>query len=99
MTILVSETYVIGCGRCYAAIEAMVSYALRDPTITSLTLKGNSKDHCHTTLEKMSLTPGAGIRLTPSTKEPPPGNLFAINDAEATEPNGFDPDRRPHPGL
>jgi hypothetical protein len=92
MTVVVTENYVPGCAECHAAIMVIVRSAVNDDTVTSTSLRAGRNCHCHPRTKAEPAT--AGVRAAgPTPNAPPPGELFAVNSAEAMAPNGFDPDR------
>jgi len=89
MTVTVSEHYVPSCEECCAAVERIVRAAVRDFSVTKLSLTPGHR-HCHDVAETGKALPSP--QAAEPTPLPPSGELFieatAGNSAGAL--NGFD---------
>ena len=96
MTVAVTMWYVPGCAECIADVENTVRAAIRDWTVTKVTLGAGHK-HSHPTEadqpRKLSKpTSQAAAAQPPMTPIPPSGELFTVESGgqSAASPNGFD---------
>lgn len=86
MTVTVSEHYVPGCEECCAAVERIIRSAIRDYSVTKVSLTPGHR-HNHE-VEKALRLPKAAE----PTPLPPGGELFdgTSGGRSADAPNGFD---------
>jgi hypothetical protein len=91
MNVTVSEHYVVDCETCCIAVETIVRAAVRDMSVSKLTLTPGHR-HNHETEEA-----GGGKRIAATAKTPPPpsppgGELFVVQSGAqpGAEVNGFD---------
>ena len=88
MTVTVSEHYAPGCEECCAAVERIVRGAIRDFSVTKLSLTPGHR-HNHDVPETGKALPSPTAEPTPL---PPSGELFVDSTAgnSAGALNGFD---------
>lgn len=89
MTVTVSEHYVPGCEECCAAVERIVRAAVRDFSVTKLSLTPGHR-HNHDVSETGKALPSP--KAAGPTPLPPSGELFVEGTAgnSAGALNGFD---------
>jgi hypothetical protein len=91
LNVQVTEWYVPSCPDCIPIIETLVASAVRDSTVTKLSVSAGHQ-HCHPTAAKQKQV-GSGAPA-PNPPAVPSGELFTPEVCDGNPlPNGIDPER------
>jgi hypothetical protein len=91
MNVTVSEHYVVDCETCCIEVETIVRAAIRDMSVSKLTLTPGHRHNHETEEKKGGSRLAAQVAATPPPS-PPSGELFVVQSGAQPEAeiNGFD---------